>query len=105
MFKSILHTLGVPTTMAEFIADKVTVAHFVEGRARVICKQLGTDDELYEQVERELQNVRELDSFSINRTTGSVILNYQPHNIPETGFIRELIDLVRARYKKEHHHG
>lgn len=100
MFKNFLHKLGIPTDKASYILNEVEVAHFIQGRVRVIYPKLKHDDELYLKVKRELSSIKELSDFTINRITGSVVLRYEPQNIKPNSFLAELLNGAYAEYTR-----
>ena len=97
MFKDFLHKLGLPTDKASYILNEVEVAHFIQGRVRVIYPKLKHDDDLYLKVKRELSSIKELSEFTINRITGSVVLKYDPQKIKRNTFLAELLNGACAK--------
>ncbi|MDY6321540.1 MAG: hypothetical protein SPL30_01315 [Succinivibrio sp.] len=77
--------------------SQVKVAHFNEGRVRVIYDALRHDDDLYRSVCGALDGIAEITSWKISRITGSVTINYDPARIEAGSFLEQLIDGARAR--------
>ena len=101
MFKEFMHKLGIPTDKVSYILNEVEVAHFIQGRVRVVYPKLKHDDELYLKIKNELSSVKELSDFTINRITGSVVLKYDPQNIKPNSFLAELLEGAYAKYTRK----
>ena len=101
MFTDFLQKLGIPTSKASYILNEVEVAHFIQGRVRVVYPKLKHDDELYLKVKKELSSVKEISEFTINRITGSVVLKYDPENIKPNSFLAELLNGAYAKYTRK----
>ena len=98
MISKLLKSMGIPTSKASFLVSKVEVAHFLEGRIRIVYRDLKQDDDTYAKVVHELENLSEIDDFQINRHTGSVLIKYSPQNIKADSFLGELVDAIREKY-------
>ena len=100
-FKSLLKVAGLPYDDASYILSQITIAHMIEGRIRVIYKALCKDDELYNTVKARLSELKEVDNFSINRITGSVIIEYSPKHIIKDSFLDKLLSGAKLKYAQE----
>lgn len=99
LIKNLLKGLGLPHDEVSFILSKVKIAHFIEGRLRVVYKELCSDDSAYLQVKERLEKVEEISSFSINRISGSVIIYYEASKIIKNSFLDKLLCAVKSKYK------
>lgn len=85
---------------AKFLVSKVQIASLIEGRLRVIYGELKTDAALRQQVASELSQVSEITSFTINPTTGSVLINYDPKRADQNQFLTELLREARKKVQR-----
>ncbi len=97
MLESVLSALAPKSLQAKWLLSQVKVAHFNEGRIRVIYEKLKHDDEIYSGVCDSLNEIKEIVEYKINRITGSVTINYDPQSIVPGSFIDQLIKGVRSR--------
>lgn len=99
--KSILNKVGIPTDSAEFLISKVEIAHIIDGRVRVIYKDLKTDVALRNEIEKRLSAINEVTSFKINPVTGSLLINYDVKRALNNKFITKFVELAKAKYNKQ----
>lgn len=97
MLESVLSALAPKSLQVKFLLSQVKVAHFNEGRIRVIYDKLKHDDEIYLNVCNNLKDIAEITEWKINRVTGSVTIFYDPDRITPGSFFAELLNGVRAR--------
>ncbi|MBQ9275515.1 MAG: hypothetical protein IJ228_11935 [Succinivibrio sp.] len=86
------------TLKASYILGKIRVAHVNDGRIRVVYDRLKHDDDAYADICATLDTYHEITTWSVNRTTGSIVINYDPDKIKSGTFAARLIDGARARY-------
>lgn len=97
MLEHVLSAFSPKSLQAKWLLSQVKIAHFNEGRIRVIYDKLKHDDEIYLNVCNNLKSIEEISEWKINRVTGSVTIHYDPKNIIPGSFFDELISKVRAR--------
>ncbi len=100
MITKILNKIGVPTSSAQFIINKVQIAHMIDGRVRVIYDDLKHDNELVQQVAEKLSEVKEIIEYKINQTTGSVLIVYDVNTAHKNEFLNEFLTLAKSKYKE-----
>jgi hypothetical protein len=101
MLKDILSALAPESMQVKYLLNQVKVAHVIDGRIRVIYEALKHDDEVYNSICRNLDGIKEITEWKINRITGSVTINYEPDSIVPNSFLGQLIAGARAKYAKE----
>ena len=99
--KSILNKVGIPTDSAEFLINKVEIAHIIDGRVRVIYKDLKSDVTLCHEIEKRLGAIDEITSFKINKITGSLLIIYDVKRASNNKFITKFVELAKAKYSKQ----
>lgn len=85
---------------AKFLVSQVQIASMIEGRLRVIYTELKHDAVLRSQVHDELSQIKEITSFTINPTTGSVVINYDQGKAAQNQFLSELLLQAHAKWQK-----
>lgn len=85
---------------ARYLVNQVEVASCIEGRLRVIYDDLKHDEQLRSQVEQELSAIKEIQSFTINPVTGSVLINYDAARAAKNSFLKELLILAARKAKR-----
>lgn len=85
---------------ARYLVNQVEVASCIEGRLRVIYGDLKHDEQLRAQVEQELSAIKEIQSFTINPVTGSVLINYDAARAAQNSFLSELLTLAAQKAKR-----
>ena len=94
---NILKAVGIPTTRMEWFLKSVEVASYIPGRIRIYSRALINNPQLKLKVEQSLAKYPELDKFTINTITGSVLIEYHPENIKNN---KELCEM--ELYAKTH---
>ena len=100
MFSKLFSALSPEAIKAAFVLKHVTVAHFTEGRIRVIYEAVRHDNQAYAQLCEHLDAVGEIDEYTVNRTTGSIVISYTPGNIVPDSFLAHLIDGARNKFQR-----
>ena len=100
MFTKLFQNFIPETMQASYIVNQVDVMHAIEGRLRVVYKKLKTDDSLYSSVCEQLDGIEAITDWKINRTTGSVTINYDPELIEPDSFLEKLVEGAKAKYQK-----
>ncbi|MCR5085237.1 MAG: hypothetical protein K6A65_07020 [Succinivibrionaceae bacterium] len=85
---------------AAWLLSQVDVAHFLEGRIRVICQALKHDDGVYSKVMEGLGDISAISSFKVNRDTGSILICYSPERIERSSVLDYLVRGARERYAR-----
>lgn len=85
---------------AKYLVSHVEVASLVPGRLRVIYADLKHDESLRAQVNDELAAIKEVNEFSINPITGSVVINYDTNLVAQNAFLSELLLLAAEKLQK-----
>lgn len=99
MLESVLSAFAPKSLQAKLLLSQVKVAHFNEGRIRVIYDKLKHDDAMYSSVCMNLDGIDEITEWKINRITGSVTINYDPQKVVPGSFFEQLINGARSRVK------
>ncbi len=98
MFSKLWAGLSAEALKASLILKQVRVEHFNEGRIRVSYERLKHDDGTYTELCRQLEALKEIEDYTVNRTTGSILINYDPHKIVPGSLLDHLVAGVRAKF-------
>lgn len=101
MLKDILSVFAPESIQVNYLLKQVRIAHVIDGRVRVIYEALKHDDEIYNNVCKSLDGIKEITEWKINRVTGSVTINYEPDSIVPDSFLGRLIAGAKSKYAKE----
>ncbi len=92
--------------LTQFIDEKkyflstVTVASYIPGRIRGYSTLIKGNAENARLLEEYFGNFAELDSFSVNETTGSILIEYDPEKIINNRELREIeLSLMKKALK------
>lgn len=81
-------------TAISFLSEHVQVLHYIPGRARLYSHQLLNNVSNVQQVTKYLNSVKEIDTFSINPGTGSILIQYSPKAVASHPLLKEVENLV-----------
>lgn len=101
VFKNLLKKVGLPYDDVSFILNKIVIAHMIPGRIRVVYKELCKNDAIYTTIYERLSELKDIKNFSINRITGSVIIEYESKNVEKTSFLGRFLEGASVKYKQE----
>ncbi len=87
-------------TAVSFLSQNVEVLHYVPGRVRLYSNQLINNPGNVQQVESYLNSVSEIQTFSINPGTGSVLIQYSPDDVAGNPLLTEVEKLVARQYRR-----
>lgn len=77
-----------------FLSKHVQVLHYVPGRVRLYSHQLLNNLENVNQLKEYLNSIGEINNFSINPATGSVLIQYSPADVVSHPLLKEVENLV-----------
>lgn len=97
---NILKAVGIPATKMEWFLKSVEVASYIPGRIRVYSKALVNNPQLKMKVEQSFIKYPELDKFTINTITGSVLIEYHPENIKNNKELCEMELYAKTHVKR-----
>ena len=97
---NILKAVGIPTTRMEWFLKSVEVASYIPGRIRIYSRALINNPQLKLKVEQSLAKYPELDKFTINIISGSVLIEYRPENIKNNKDLCEMEIYVKTHVKR-----
>ena len=91
----------VDRSKAKYLINQVHIASMIEGRIRVIYNELKHDPSLQAQIEDELSKVDEIESFTVNPTTGSVLIIYDAKRAAQDKFLSEFLQLASEKMQRQ----
>ena len=97
---NIFKTLNIPTTKFELIMRNVTVSHYSPGRIRLYSKDLINNPALSLTIQNQLAEIKELNNFSVNIITGSILLVYSPEALVKNLDLQKIEQWVAEKYKR-----
>lgn len=97
---NIFKNLNIPTTKFEFLLRNVTVSHYSPGRIRLYSKDLINNSALSHTIQNQLAEIKELNSFSVNIITGSILLVYSPEALIKNLDLQKIEQCVAEKYKR-----
>ena len=86
---------------ADYILARVTIAHFIPGRIRVIWPELKQDPSLRQEVKARLDKTAAINFYRINEIIGSVLIEYDVHKAAKDPFISSLLSKAAQRRARE----
>ncbi|MCR5537132.1 MAG: hypothetical protein K6F05_06950 [Succinivibrio sp.] len=100
MFSNLFSGLSKEAIKAALVLSHIEIAHFTEGRIRAVYAPLKQDDAAYAELCSHLDAIAEIDDYTVNRTTGSIVINYDPQKIVPNSFLGHLVDGARKKYAR-----
>ncbi|MBP2630624.1 MAG: hypothetical protein H6Q70_1252 [Firmicutes bacterium] len=97
---NIFKKINIPTTKFELIMRNITVSHYSPGRIRLHSKALINNSTLALTINNQLAEIKELNNFSVNIITGSILLVYSPENLIKNLELQKIEQLVLEKYKR-----
>jgi hypothetical protein len=87
------------TTLLKVLLNSVDILHFIPGRVRLYSKQLVHNTENIQKLTHYLHGISEIEQFTINSATGSILIEYDAHKIGQHPLITELENIIAKKYK------
>ena len=97
---NIFKNFPLPSMKMEFLMQQVTVSHYSPGRIRLYSAALINNSNLASTLQHKLSEIDELEHFSVNTTTGSILLTYLPENIVKNPELKKIEAMVLKKYKR-----
>ena len=98
---SIADTLQIPTTKLDLIIRNVEIASYIPGRIRLYSKKLVGDPQLENKVKNTLSAYREIKEVSINTSTGSILIIYEPEVLRRNSELRKAEAYIASHARRK----
>ena len=100
MFSNLFSSFSADALKADLVLRSVKIVHFCEGQIEAIYEKV-SDKETYADLCEHLDKIREIDNYSVNPDTGSIVINYDPAKILPKTFLGHLVEGARKKYSGE----
>lgn len=77
----------------------IEVMHYIPGRVRIYSPQLHHNQARALDLDNYLAGIKEINNFSVNHQTGTVLIEYSPDSVAGNKFLREIEKLIVSKYK------
>lgn len=77
----------------------IKVMHYIPGRVRIYSPQLHHNQSRALDLDNFLSGVKEINNFSVNHQTGTVLIEYSPESVSGNKFLQEIEKLIVSKYK------
>ncbi len=98
---NIFKVMGLPTSKMEWFLQSVEVGSYLPGRIRVYSKALINNQGLKEKVASSLDTYKELEKYTINTISGSVLIEYDPMKIKSNKELCDIEAYIKKRAQKK----
>ncbi|MDF2568851.1 MAG: hypothetical protein K0R55_455 [Sporomusa sp.] len=78
--------------------QQTQVLHYMPGRVRLYSQHLLNNPEIAQQVSAHLETIAEIQQFTVNAATGSLLIHYSPEDVSHNPLLREVEQLVAKKY-------
>ena len=97
----LLETLQVPANELDIFVRSVEIAAYIPGRIRLYSKKLVGDPQLENKVKNTLSAYREIKEVSINTSTGSILIIYEPEVLRRNSELRKAEAYIASHARRK----
>ncbi|AEG59155.1 HMA2 domain-containing protein [Desulforamulus ruminis] len=78
----------------------VQVLHYIPGRVRIYSRQIHNNQTKAQDLSNYLADIKEIQNFTVNHQTGSVLIEYSPEAVLGNKFLQEIEGLIASKYDR-----